>query len=160
MPAPLYRNVSISAAEVRRIAAVLKELEEYTAAGGRGASLRSVARVALTKVGREARKDIRSSTPVRTGTLARSTSGRLERTGSRDRIWYRAGWLTERLPRFQQGLAIEHGTSRIAPRKVILAALERTVGANGARLRAEYLREFHNRAQALARRANAGRRRR
>jgi len=161
LPLPAVAGID---SEVRRIANELEKLQaEVAGTELRGTSSKSVHRHALARIGAQARVKVRANTPRRTGRLAASTRGKFRANSRAGKLVYQSGWnrsvLEARGGRWQQAVAMEHGTRHVRGSGAVQAALRAVAGSDGQRLVAEYLRELEKRVKALVAKANAGRRR-
>lgn len=154
MPFPIPDVPVLTEAESRRIAGELDKITALAHAGVRGTSPGSVTRYALTRVGTRARKSLRQRTPQRTGELRKAIQGKVHSSRTKQ-LWYRAGFNRRKVARWQKVIAIEWGTSRMAPRRLITKVLTETVGRDGRVLKEEFVREMEKRIADLAAKANA-----
>jgi len=174
-----FNHVALPPSEVARINRELRKVQDAVAGTGvRGSSGRNVIRYVLGRIGATSRKALRRTTP--TGRrpiwpagripLKRLVKGGLAK-GRAGRVLYRAGYIRAKtgtyigrdgrpkpINRFQQALAVEHGTKAGSrAQKHIAGALETAIGPGGKRYRELFNREFDKRIAFLFAKANARR---
>ena len=163
-----FTQLGISKEEERRILRVLKDVAVVAGAGVRGSSGRNVVRTVLQRVGATSRKALRRRTPVGrrpfypTGRkpLKQTVRGGVGNPGKNGNVIYRAGYDRQFFPkegpgRFQQALAVEHGTEKMRARAPISDALTDAVGPGGERYKRLFIQEFDKRIGQLFDKANA-----
>ena len=163
-----FTQLGISKEEERRIIRVLKEVAVVAGAGVRGSSGRNVVRTVLQRVGANSRKALRRRTPVGrrpitpTGRkpLKQTVRGGIGNPGKNGNVIYRAGYDRQFFRqggpgRFQQAMAIEHGTRHMRPRTPVSDALTDAVGPGGERYKRLFIQEFDKRIGQLFDKANA-----
>ena len=163
-----FSQLGISKEEERRIVKTLKEVGVVAGAGVRGSSPRNVIRTVLQRVGSDARKALRRRTPVGRRPLypvgrrplKQTVRGGVGNPGRNGNVLYRAGYSREFFPkegpgRFQQTLAVEHGTELMRGRAPISDALSDAVGPRGERYKREFVKQFDKRIGQLFAKANA-----
>ena len=166
--------LGITKAEERRIVKVLNDVAVVAGAGVRGSSPKNVVRTVLQRVGVRARKALRTRTPVGRRPihpvgrrpLKQTVRGGVGNPGRNGNTIYRAGYDRQFFPpkdkqssgrsgRFQQTLAVEHGTEKMSARNPVSAALTDAVGPGGRDFRQQFIREFDIRIGQLFAKANA-----
>ena len=160
-----FSRLGLSSGEVRRINRELRNVSKLAGVGIRGTSPRNVVRYVLGRIGARARKALRSRTPVGRRPIVPQGRIPLKRTvrggvakGRDGRVLYRAGYTRKLIGRFQQGLAVEHGTQYMRPQKHISDSLDEAIGPRGKRYRELFIQEFDKRIASLFDKANARRR--
>ena len=162
--ASYFRELGLSGNEVRRINRELRNVAKLADSGIRGTSPRNVVRYVLGRIGARARKSLRRRTPTGHRPIVPEGRVALKRTvrggvakGRAGRVLYRAGYSRKLIGRFQQGLAVEHGTQRMRSQKHISDSLDEAIGPGGIKYRRLFIEEFDKRIGVLFSKANARR---
>ena len=157
MPLPSPNAKVLPDAERVRITKELDKIASLADAGVRGTSPGSVTRYALNRVGGVAKRTVRRETPKRTGTLRQAIGHLIVIQRPQTQLWYVTGYLRTKGARFQQILAIEHGTKYVSPRRIVSRAFKSAVGTGGSIFLNDFVAEMNKRIAVLAAKANSGR---
>ena len=145
-------SVGIPQREITRIQKELDKIQALADPSFRGASAGSVTRYALNRTGTVARKILRNSVPSVSGGLKKSVGGRVIKTNNG--LAYKAGFDRKKIRRWQQAVALEFGSTYIAPRRYVSLALQKAAGSSGEKLRKIFVQEMDKRIARLIVNAN------